>query len=125
MSADVRLRVAECFAGNKRYDFIWERLDDEYGDSARSSEESFNEILDLLTVKANDSKALRDFIVKLHATVVALNHEGLRSELTSPVNRARLERKPPPKILKDWVRYVSNQRENQTIDDLSKWLDIE
>ena len=60
LAADVRLRVAECFKGNKRYDFVWQRLDGEYGDSVRSSEEGFNAILDMPAVKGNDGAALRD-----------------------------------------------------------------
>ena len=110
LATDVRLRVAECFKVNTRYDFVWERPDGEAGDSARSSKEIFNTIIDMPAVKGNDGVGLRDFILNLHATVVAMFDNGLQSELKSPVQRARLERKLPQRLLKDLVRYVSSQK---------------
>ena len=92
LAPDVRQRVAECFKGHKSYSFVWQRMDDEFGDSIVASQEYFNDLLDFPSIKPGDNQTLQKFALTQHTAVAGLVSDGLeKRELESGCHLNRLD----------------------------------
>ena len=130
LAPDVRLRVVECkcecFKGHKSYSFVWERMDDEFGDSIVSSQEYFNDLLDFPAIKPGENQTLKNFALTLHTAVAGLVGDGLeKRELESGCHLNRLEAKLPFQLLRSWTEYTMKKRIEPSIADLDDWLTVE
>ena len=102
LSEKVLKKVRDRVDRPESYDFLWRRLDAEFGHIAVEASTALNNLLDLPILRSTKGKLVAEYAVEVHNAVSALSQCELRTELTSHSALRQGANKLHPDLREKW-----------------------
>ena len=104
-------------------DFLWQRLDVEFGQIAVEASSALNNLLDLPVLRSKKGRIVAEYAVEVHNAVSALSECELRTELTSRSALRKVANKLHPDLREKWSEEMYKHLPRLlTLIDFNEWL---
>ena len=84
------------------YEYLWQRLDAEFGHIAIEASTTLNKLLHLPVLRATKGKIVAEYAVEVHSAISALSQCELKTELTSRSALRQVANKLSPVLREKW-----------------------